>query len=491
MNILLKRIGRFRLGLIVITIILIITSWWSVLSARSGLIIKNLERDGVPMLYMVPEGADKIPGVLIAHGFGASNQIMRGYGFALAHAGYGVMLWDFDGHGRNPTPFNRTGGAIQLNLDSAYAELINQPEIDPSRIALLGHSMGGGAVLAAGIKDVERYQATIAVSASSGNVTADSPRNLFLQVGEWETGLVSRVEDTLVRAGGENDDFENGRARSLLIVGGAEHILVLIKQEAHDSAIHWLNLTFDQKSTGDYKDWRLIWYQVSQIAWMVLIIVVSPLIPKEKVNTGNIRHPWHRVGLLFSPFLASGVLALVNKIIPVSNLGGFLVGGATALWFFIMGLIWLLIGLRPPRLTRSHMLWGVFLFILLIAAVGMMGNLVMLNYLLVPTRLIRWPLMVLAYLPWLLAAGQVQQGTSVGKRVGWWLTQSVLLSAGLIFAVNLVPSLSVLILALPIFPMMFAIMAIGGAVFDHPWSSAMGNAMFFAWLMLAYFPIAG
>jgi alpha-beta hydrolase superfamily lysophospholipase len=34
---------------------------------------------------------------------------MLGYGHVLAQAGYGVILWDFDGHGANPRPLDREG----------------------------------------------------------------------------------------------------------------------------------------------------------------------------------------------------------------------------------------------------------------------------------------------------------------------------------------------------------------------------------------------
>jgi hypothetical protein len=133
--------------------------------------------------------------------------------------------------------------------------------------------------------------------------------------------------------------------------------------------------------------------------------------------------------------------------------------------------------------------WGLLLFISLSLAVGAMTHLVALNWVLVPARLLRWPVMTLAYLPWLLAAGQTQQGAGIVWRIGWWLGHSLIVSAGLLATAYLVPSLSVLILALPLIPLIFAIMTVAAAVVENPWSSAIGNAMFFGWLMMAYFPI--
>ncbi len=69
-----------RLGLLVIAILLIVSSWLGIAIARSGLEVRTLQQEGVPLLYLVPEGASAVPGVLVAHGFAGSKQLMLGYG---------------------------------------------------------------------------------------------------------------------------------------------------------------------------------------------------------------------------------------------------------------------------------------------------------------------------------------------------------------------------------------------------------------------------
>nr|WP_242042601.1 alpha/beta fold hydrolase [Leptolyngbya sp. FACHB-541] len=103
---------------------------------------------------------------MVAHGFAGSKQLMLGYGHVLAHAGYAVMLWDFDGHGANGTRLQRY--ELQQNLDVALQALLEQPQVDPSRLALLGHSMGSGIVMNAGIRERDRFAATVAVSPMGG-----------------------------------------------------------------------------------------------------------------------------------------------------------------------------------------------------------------------------------------------------------------------------------------------------------------------------------
>ena len=70
------------------SLLLIALSWWGVAAARSSLVMRNLESEGMPMLYVAPRNTQKIPGVLIAHGYAGSKQLMLGYAHVLAHAGY-------------------------------------------------------------------------------------------------------------------------------------------------------------------------------------------------------------------------------------------------------------------------------------------------------------------------------------------------------------------------------------------------------------------
>ncbi len=170
--------SRKRLLVMVGALLLIALSWWGVVSARTGLVVRQLEPEGVPLLYIAPEKVLKVPGVLVAHGYAGSKQLMLGYAHVLANAGYAIMLWDFDGHASNSKPLERN--SLQQNLDIAYAALIAQPEVDASRLATLGHSMGSGAVMTAAISDVNRYAATIAVSPTGASVTTNAPRNLLL-----------------------------------------------------------------------------------------------------------------------------------------------------------------------------------------------------------------------------------------------------------------------------------------------------------------------
>ena len=266
---------RSRVVLLAVAIVLIVLSWSQVLAAPRGLTVRHFTRNGIPMLYLAPAGAKDAPGVLVAHGFAGSKQLMLAYGYTLAHAGYAVLLWDFGGHGANGAPLERET-TLQRNIDAAYAALLEQPEVDGQRLALVGHSMGSGAVMTAGILDPGRYAAVVAISPTGAQVTPETPRNLLLQAGSWEGNFVANARGLLAAAGGASDDLAGGQARRLIIVPNAEHISILFRGESHRATLDWLDGTFGRLSTGSYTDRRIFWYLAHLAGWLLLLIAISP-----------------------------------------------------------------------------------------------------------------------------------------------------------------------------------------------------------------------
>lgn len=497
-----RKLGFGRLGLLIFSLILIAISWWQVLSAPSGLIVRHLEQDGLPMRYVGPENGQDMPGVLIAHGFSGSQQVMLAFAYELAHAGYGVMLWDFAGHGANPAPISfERADDLQSNIDTAFAALAVQPEVDGGRMALLGHSMGSGAVMQAGVEDAERYQATIAVSPTGAEVTPQEPRNLLLMAEALMPQFVNNAETLLADAGGKNDDFANGLARDMVIIPNVEHISILFSDRSHDQAREWLDRTFGEQPSrlaGSYQDRRILWYGVHLLGWLGMVIALSPLLASRQLSAteeeqlaASRRAPWHWLALVFAPVLASGLLFSVSLIVNVSQTLGLLVGGGLAVWFLFMGLFWLVAGFHVPRPDWRSLGWGLLLFAILWLAFGVLGQFVWLPWFLIPERLWRWPILALGYIPWLLAAGLALHRTGWARKAAWWLLQSVLIIAGLLVAVLLVPSLFFLLLIIALLPLVLAVMIIAGSPFQRPWAFAIGNALFFSWLLLAVFPLTG
>lgn len=483
------RLSSRRLALAALALLLILLAWWGVLGAGRGLESRRLTGvNGEPLRFLVPQDTTSVPGVIIAHGFSGSTPFMLGFGQILARAGYGVMLLDFDGHGSARVRLD--DGSLQRNLDAAYAALIAQPEIDPARVALLGHSMGSGAVMSAAIADADRYRATVAVSPTGAAVSPEFPRNLLLMAGTLEPQFAANGRDLLARAGGANDDLAGGHGRAMVDVPNVEHITILFSGVAHQAALDWLNRTFDWPAATAAADRRVVWYVVHLAGWLLLVTALAPLFPAAAPASARRRPPWPWLGLPLGALVAALLLAALGRFADISGLGGVLVGGALALWFGALGVVWLLLGFRPPRPTGRDGLGGLVLFAVLTLAFGVMADRVWLPWWLTPERLARCLPAAVCALPWLLAAGLAQHGATAWRRAGWWLLQTVVIVAGLLLTTLFVPGLGFVALLLPVIPAVLAGMSLAGAAIDRPWSYAIGNALFFGWLLVAIFPLA-
>jgi dienelactone hydrolase len=440
------------------------------------------------MLYIAPQQGDRMPGVLIAHGFAGSKQLMLGYAYVLAHEGYAVMLWDFQGHGANAAPLERQ--QLQQDLDIAYTALVEQPQVDPARLALLGHSMGSGVVISASVHEPKRFVATVAISPTNAKVTPQAPHNLQLQAGSWEGRFVSNAVQLLMKAGGASQNLAGGQGRELVVVPNAEHISILFRDTSHQAALKWLDATFGISHTSSYVDRRMVWYGLQLLAWLLVLSAVAPILAAS-TTTSKTRESRFRSwgGLFLAPLAAGGGLVLVSRVVELRSLGGVMVGGAVGIWFLVAGLVWLSILAHLPRPTLRTAGLGVALFILLWIAFGSMAQVVWLQWWLIPARLKLWPLLSLACFPWFLASGVAQQNVGVFSRVGWWLGQSTAIVGGLFLTLSLLPQLGFIFLLLPLFPLFVAIFSLAAAQLNGVWSYALGSTLFFGWVIAAAFPL--
>jgi pimeloyl-ACP methyl ester carboxylesterase len=167
---------------------------WGLEAARSGLSITPLEVGSTPATVYRRIDADKAPAVIIAHGFAGSRQLMEAYALTLAQAGYTAVSFDFEGHGRNPTPMSgditRVDGTtrlLKLEVGRVTDAVLALPFVD-GRVTLLGHSMASDIIVRRALED-PRIAATVAISMFSEAVTKTEPQNLLMITGAWESFL--------------------------------------------------------------------------------------------------------------------------------------------------------------------------------------------------------------------------------------------------------------------------------------------------------------
>lgn len=98
--------------------------------------------------WFVPvSGKGKAPAVVVLHGWGGNAGMMLPLAEPLHQAGFSMLLFDARCHGRSDEDSFTSLPRFAEDLDSAVDWLRCRPDIDPQRIAVLGHSVGAGAAL--------------------------------------------------------------------------------------------------------------------------------------------------------------------------------------------------------------------------------------------------------------------------------------------------------------------------------------------------------
>lgn len=245
----------------VVAVLLAVAGAVGLSRADDGITRRIVVVNGVPLHEVRPTNASgSMPGVVVVHGYAASARLMYPFADTLARNGYVVVLPDLTGHAANPRRMS-TMDLLQQDLDVALRHLRSLPSVAADRVALLGHSMGAGAVTRYA---TEHADVPATVSISLGDATdlptgADHPRNLLLLYGAAEFRRFTEAANQALRLGypdGQLDhtygDPANGTARRAVAVPGAEHISVLYMSLTHTEAIGWLDamLRPEQPHTG-------------------------------------------------------------------------------------------------------------------------------------------------------------------------------------------------------------------------------------------------
>ncbi|MFI7540038.1 dienelactone hydrolase family protein [Actinoplanes sp. NPDC049599] len=287
---------------------------------------------GVPLDEVHPPAGGRRPGVVVAHGFAGSARLMAQFGDVLSAQGYVVVLLDFSGHGANTRPLpdgtastDSSTAALQRDLDVAATHLRGLPDVDPSRIALVGHSMGAAAVTRYAVAHPE-VAATVAISLpDSSTVLPDRPARLLLLVGALEfPGFRSEAARAAAPAGAN---------RSMVVVPGVEHISILYAPRTHRETAAWLAQSF-----GDPAAVAELPSPIRRVggAAILLLALLAGLYPVARLLLGDVRAGWPplrgpQLGVTFAVAApAAGLAALAAPLLPTSRLplavGGYVVG---------------------------------------------------------------------------------------------------------------------------------------------------------------------
>lgn len=109
--------------------------------------------------------------VALLHGAGSTRSAVLPHAAVLARHGYGVLLYDARGHGRSQGRAMELGWAGDRDVPGAVSFLRARPDVDATKVAVVGLSMGGEQAIGAAAADA-RVRAVVAEGAT-GRVAAD------------------------------------------------------------------------------------------------------------------------------------------------------------------------------------------------------------------------------------------------------------------------------------------------------------------------------
>jgi dipeptidyl aminopeptidase/acylaminoacyl peptidase len=104
------------------------------------------------------------PTVLVMHGWGANAAMMMACLAPLQQAGMAVLLLDARCHGQSDDEDFSSLPRFSEDIASGLNWLIRQPQVDASRLAVIGHSVGAGAALLCASKRHD-LRAVVSISA--------------------------------------------------------------------------------------------------------------------------------------------------------------------------------------------------------------------------------------------------------------------------------------------------------------------------------------
>ncbi|MGC5661768.1 dienelactone hydrolase family protein [Micromonospora sp. WMMD723] len=321
--------GRGRAALTVLAVLALLLGGYGLLRADAGLTTRQVTADGVPLTEVRAAddgtGAVRRPGVVIAHGFAGSARLMRPLADTVARRGAVALLLDFAGHGGNPAGLPGAGrddtasrASLEHDLAVAVAHLRGRPDVDPTRIVLVGHSMGAGAVTryAAGHPDIA---GTVAISLPDGGDLPDArPQRLLLIVGGLEFPAFRATAEATAR---------RGDGRRMVVVPGVEHISVLFAGRTHREVAAWVG---GAGGAAPRPAARLV------PAGLLLLGLGLGFVPLATLLTGRRGRPVAPVPVAPAPAVlavataVTGVGVLLAPVLPTTRLplavGGYLTG---------------------------------------------------------------------------------------------------------------------------------------------------------------------
>ncbi len=245
--------------------------------------------NGAPaVVYAPPTLADgaRVPAVVLAHGRGGNARGMSSLARRIARAGYGVVSFDFHGHGEHPAPLpgmvpGTREAPLRADLDAALLLARTEPRFDPDRVALAGHSMGASAAIDAASFDPS-IVSVVAISGSRRWNGPYPPANLLLIWASGDPMTLRREAEKLAAERAQLQqvvvdrlygDLSRRDAVKASEVDGTNHVSIVYSADAAERIVAWLGRTLGPGAAPQpyTSDGRFGWCSLGLAASLALL----------------------------------------------------------------------------------------------------------------------------------------------------------------------------------------------------------------------------
>lgn len=472
-----------------VSLLIICAAVYVLETARAGVEVTKTHVGPTPVTVYDGEG----PAVVIAHGFAGSSQMMQAYALTLAQAGYRVLTFDFEGHGRHAVPMSgdvtsidgTTRLLVAQTLQVVAAAASDQP------VALVGHSMATDILIRASIAAPEPIGPLVVISAFSQAVDAEHPASLLMVTGAWEAGLRAFARRAVAMVdpdAGEGDlALAGGIQRKAIVAPLAEHVGVLHSRAGRAEAVAWLNAYFGRVETVPVPATG----PVTLLLLLALVALARPISALLPANPDPVRPHLSRLqfaGLILAPMAIAPPLAVLvdPHALPV------LVADHLAVHLGIFGVIQIVLlrifGVPFGRVswigTLAILIWGLGLF-------GLALDRYAANFLPIAERAVIIAALALGAVPFMVADALVTDGGRAGVLRRLLARLAFLLSLG--FAVVLdFEGLFFLIMIAPVIVLFYALFGLVGrwvARREGAMAAGLGLGLCLAWSLGVSFPM--
>src|ERR1700683_4612970 len=309
---------------------------------------------GFPFYQLFPKPAAERPAaIVLVHGFSADRQIMSVLARRITENGYAVLAIDVHGHGGNRNPFVDdfvAGGAIDHDIKQAVDFLRDYKFVDGSRIVVMGHSMGAGAVLDYSSHD-PALKGAVMISGGWRMSGAERPKNALFIFAQHDPK--EAIQDTSqaiaahlasidkIELGKPYGNFQNGDAVEAMRIPGVDHVQIVYSPLATTTIVKWLDSAFGVNRTGpiDTADPRRAATGVAMVLFLILLVplgrVVGSMAPMWEPRPAG-GEAWGGLAIVSAGLFIAMPLVAISSPLAFLSLA---VGDIQASSFAVAGLI--------------------------------------------------------------------------------------------------------------------------------------------------------